>query len=101
VCAEAFPTVLRRSEVVEIRVAEISPIENALNDVETKTRELEELEKRYLVLANTERATINSNPLSMALNVAVDAPKKEGGVPLYRRGKTFLDVKSKGYRASR
>jgi dedicator of cytokinesis protein 3 len=89
VCAEAFPTVLRRSEVVEIRVAEISPIENALNEVETKTKELEELEKRFLVLANTERATINSNTLAMALNGAVDAPQN-AGVPLYRRGRAIF-----------
>ena len=76
---------LRRSEVVEIRVIEISPIENALHDVETKRTELESLERRYLVLSHVDGAKINSNPLSAALNDAVDAGPT-GGVPMYRKG---------------
>ena len=33
---ESFPTVLRRSEIVLIDVVDISPIENALNDIQQK-----------------------------------------------------------------
>ena len=33
---EAFQTVLRRSEVVNLEVEEISPLENALQEVENK-----------------------------------------------------------------
>ncbi|GEM10501.1 dedicatorof cytokinesis 3/4/5 [Rhodotorula toruloides] len=83
---DAFPTVLPRSEVVEIGLIEISPIENALSDIATKREELEALERRYrVVLQTTEEGTkININPLAMALNGVIDAPVNEG-VPMYRR----------------
>lgn len=80
-CEDAFPTVLRRSEVAEVEVVEISPLENALNDVEAKREELETLEKKYSALAKVNTAgKINTNRLSMALNGAVDAPVN-GGIP--------------------
>lgn len=80
-CEDAFPTVLRRSEVAEVEVVEISPLENALNDVQTKREELETLEKKYSALAKVNTAgKINTNRLSMALNGAVDAPMN-GGIP--------------------
>ncbi|GAA5913444.1 hypothetical protein JCM6882_001962 [Rhodosporidiobolus microsporus] len=86
ICEDTFPTVLRRSEVVEIRLIEISPVENALKDVQSKRHELTNLERRYRALAETEtdRRKINSNPLSMALNGAVDAPINQG-IPTYRQ----------------
>ncbi|GAA5832812.1 hypothetical protein JCM11251_005773 [Rhodosporidiobolus azoricus] len=86
ICEDTFPTVLRRSEVVEIRLIEISPVENALKDVESKRHELTTLERRYRALAETEsdKRKINSNPLSMALNGAVDAPINQG-IPTYRQ----------------
>ncbi|KAH8918163.1 hypothetical protein BT69DRAFT_1354118 [Atractiella rhizophila] len=84
ICEDAFPTVLRRSEVVEVRIVELSPIENALSSVEKKTAELESLEKRYLSLSKTSEGKINTNVLSMALNGAVDAPVN-GGIPMYRK----------------
>ncbi|GJN92547.1 hypothetical protein Rhopal_005577-T1 [Rhodotorula paludigena] len=86
ICEDSFPTVLRRSEIVEIRLIEISPVENACKDVETKKSELATLERRYRALLATEgeNRKINSNPLSMALNGAVDAPLNQG-IPMYRR----------------
>ncbi|KAM0753228.1 hypothetical protein T439DRAFT_342381 [Meredithblackwellia eburnea MCA 4105] len=86
ICEDAFPTVLRRSEVVEIRLIDISPIENALNDVEAKKKELDNLERRYRAISQTEtdRSKINTNVLSMALNGAVDSPVNQG-IPMYRR----------------
>ncbi|GAA5973495.1 hypothetical protein JCM11641_006492 [Rhodosporidiobolus odoratus] len=89
ICEDSFPTVLRRSEIVEIRLIEISPVENALKDVEAKRIELSNLERRYQALSQTEpdRRKINSNPLSMALNSAVDSPLNQG-VSAYR--KAFL-----------
>ncbi|PWN49826.1 hypothetical protein IE53DRAFT_316947 [Violaceomyces palustris] len=83
-CEDAFPTVLRRSEVAEIQVVEISPLENALNDVQAKQEELSTLEKKYSALGRVGGAKINTNRLSMALNGAVDAPVN-GGIPLYKR----------------
>ncbi|KDQ21902.1 hypothetical protein BOTBODRAFT_169082 [Botryobasidium botryosum FD-172 SS1] len=80
---ESFPTVLRRSEVVEIQSLEISPVENALNDIKAKSKELANLEAKYGTLAKTE-AALSTNALSMSLNGAVDAPVN-GGVALYRQ----------------
>jgi dedicator of cytokinesis protein 3 len=85
---EAFPTVLRRSEVVAMEVLEISPIENALHEVEQKTKELASLNLKYAALAKTTQA-VSTNALSMSLNGAVDAPV-EGGISSYRQ--TFLNV---------
>nr|CDI52117.1 related to dedicator of cytokinesis protein 3 [Melanopsichium pennsylvanicum 4] len=86
-CEDAFPTVLRRSEVAEVYVVEISPLEKALEDVKSKTTELETLEKKYLAIRKVSNGKINTNRLSMALNSAVDTPS-DGGVPFYKR--TFL-----------
>ncbi|SPO22504.1 related to dedicator of cytokinesis protein 3 [Ustilago trichophora] len=83
-CEDAFPTVLRRSEVAEVYVVEISPLEKALEDVKAKTGELETLEKKYISIRKVSTGKINTNRLSMALNGAVDAPA-DGGVPMYKR----------------
>ncbi|CBQ70585.1 related to dedicator of cytokinesis protein 3 [Sporisorium reilianum SRZ2] len=83
-CEDAFPTVLRRSEVAEVFVVEISPLEKALEDVRSKTAELETLEKKYSSIRKVSTGKINTNRLSMALNSAVDAPADDG-VPMYKR----------------
>jgi dedicator of cytokinesis protein 3 len=80
---EAFPTVLRRSEVIAMEVLEISPIENALHEVEQKTKELASLNLKYAALAKTAQV-VSTNALSMSLNGAVDAPV-EGGISSYRQ----------------
>lgn len=74
---EAFPTVLRRSEVVAFEVVEISPLENALNEVETKTKELSALHMKYQALAKTSQQ-VSTNALAMSLNSAVDTPTNTG-----------------------
>jgi hypothetical protein len=79
---ESFPTVLRRSEIIEIQVVEISPLDNALLDVEQKTKELHALEAKFSALTKTS-AVINATALSMALNAVVDTPP-DSGVPIYR-----------------
>lgn len=90
-CEDAFPTVLRRSEVAEIHVVQISPLQNALNDIESKTEEMSGLERKYSsfvdVVDDSTGARVNTNKLAMSLNGAVDAPVN-GGIPLYKR--TFL-----------
>ncbi|KDQ57741.1 hypothetical protein JAAARDRAFT_194025 [Jaapia argillacea MUCL 33604] len=80
---ESFPTVLRRSEVIGVEVHEISPVENALQEVEQKTKELGALFKKYSALAKTTHA-VSTNALSMCLNGAVDAPIGSG-VAAYRQ----------------
>ena len=103
-----FPYFLKRSEVLEIVKSETSPIENAIKNIRDKNRELETLERRYRSmvtdlssgLANAKTNSrmsvfsrtstggnipaINCNPLTMAINGAVDAPVN-GGLPMYRR----------------
>lgn len=74
---EAFPTVLRRSEVVDVAVAEISPVEMALQEVQQRTHELEALSIRYAALAKTGQI-VDTNPLAMTLNTVVDAPIDTG-----------------------
>lgn len=79
---ESFPTVLRRSEVIELHVVEISPLETALTDVETRNKELSMLEAKYTTLAKTS-TNVPTTALAMALNAAVDTPP-ESGIPVYR-----------------
>lgn len=82
-CEDAFPTVLRRSEVAEVYVVEISPLEKAVEDVKAKTAELAMLENKYTSIRKVSTGKINTNRLSMALNSAVDVPA-ESGVPMYK-----------------
>ncbi|KAJ7129841.1 C2 domain in Dock180 and Zizimin proteins-domain-containing protein [Mycena crocata] len=84
---EAFPTVLRRSEVVGLEIVEISPVENALSEVELKTKELAALDLKYQALAKTAQP-VSTNALAMCLNSAVDAPMNTG-VSAYRQ--SFFD----------
>ena len=79
---EAFPTVLRRSEIIAVEVMEISPIERVLNDVEQRTKELVGLHAKYSAAAKTGQL-VSTNPLTMSLNTSVDAPQ-ENGVPSFR-----------------
>ena len=67
------PTVLWWSEVVNLEVVEISSLENALQEVEEKSKELAGLHLRYQALAKTTQ-DVSSNALAMCLNSTVDAP---------------------------
>ncbi|CUA66609.1 Dedicator of cytokinesis protein 3 [Rhizoctonia solani] len=79
---EMFPTVLRRSCVMDVSVTQYSPVENALQDVRQKTSELAALAHRYSGLAKS-GAVVSTNALSMALNAVVDAGAG-GSVTLFR-----------------
>ncbi|KAJ3935174.1 MAG: hypothetical protein NXY57DRAFT_991179 [Lentinula lateritia] len=79
---ESFPTVLRRSQVIDLTVVDISPVENALSEVEMKTKELSALKLRYENVAKTTQE-VSTNALSMALNSAVDTPLNTG-ISTYR-----------------
>ncbi|KAG6878530.1 hypothetical protein C0993_004428 [Termitomyces sp. T159_Od127] len=80
---EAFPTVLRRSEVIGLETVEMSPLEIALNEVEQKTKELMALNFKYQALAKTSQL-VSTNALAMSLNSAVDAPMNTG-IASYRQ----------------
>lgn len=91
-----FPSLLRRSEVIYLKIIELSPIENAVLTLIAKNRELNMAKERY---EKAEKAInhgqdipldmrlstggVNINPLTMLLNGAVDA-RVNGGVPMYR-----------------
>ncbi len=68
---EQFPTVLRRSEVIDVHIVEISAIENAIAEIEQKSKDLASLELRYSSLAKTGQS-VSTNALTSALNSAVD-----------------------------
>lgn len=57
-------------------------MDNALLDVEQKTKELQALETKFSALAKTS-TSVNATALSMALNAVVDTPS-DSGVPVYR-----------------
>ncbi|ORY03265.1 hypothetical protein K493DRAFT_297523 [Basidiobolus meristosporus CBS 931.73] len=79
-----FPSLLRRAEVISTTTKEQSPVENAVAAMESKTKELSHLEKKYRVYVGTDTSKVNSNPLAMALNGAIDAAVN-GGVSMYKR----------------
>lgn len=70
-----------------MEVVEISPLENALNEVEQKTKELSSLHQKYQALAKTTQQ-VPTNSLAMSLNSAVDAPLNTG-IASYRQ--TFFN----------
>ncbi|EJD42755.1 cytoplasmic protein [Auricularia subglabra TFB-10046 SS5] len=70
---EAFPTVLRRSEVIDVRIAHISPLEGAIQDLDQKTKELVSLSIRYAQMFETGAIGVQTNHLAATLNNVVDA----------------------------
>jgi len=81
--ADILPGVRRRVEVVESRIVEVSPIQNAVNSVSAKNEELKEMILKYA----TRDENVNINPFSMVLNGVIDAAVS-GGVSMYQ--KAFL-----------
>ena len=77
--AEVFPTILRRSEIAEIDVIRLSPLETATERTWRKTQELSAIEKRIL---EPDDSAFDS--LTEALNLAVD-PSATTGVWHYRQ----------------
>lgn len=79
---QSFPTIVKRSEVKNVTIVKLSPLENALDMLQAKTSDLTDLE-----------TTLNSNKkgdqsssvsrLDLVLSGAVDSPVN-GGIQLYR-----------------
>ena len=70
---EPFPTVLRRSEIVETQSIEISPIEQALIEVESRTKELTILNTKFTRVAKAGEQSPSINLLSSGINNTLDA----------------------------
>ncbi|KIJ49358.1 hypothetical protein M422DRAFT_161378 [Sphaerobolus stellatus SS14] len=79
---EIFPTVLRRSEIIDTANIEISPLEHALTEVEQRTRKITALERKYSAVLKTGQV-VSTNALTMNLNAVVDTPADQG-IPHYR-----------------
>lgn len=91
-CEDAFPTVLCRSEVAEIRTVRVSALETALDNVYSATDALRVLARRYTALhqlytsrdGEVSTSGLDVTELTMALDAAVDAPSDQPSAALYR-----------------
>eukprot|EP01098_Paradermamoeba_levis_P012361 TRINITY_DN5393_c0_g1_i1.p1 TRINITY_DN5393_c0_g1~~TRINITY_DN5393_c0_g1_i1.p1 ORF type:complete len:166 (-),score=52.47 TRINITY_DN5393_c0_g1_i1:91-528(-) len=76
-----FPTIQRRLEITSRAEVELSPIENAVNTVASKTLELNEIIQKYTTDKTSKQ---NINPFTMVLKGVIDAAVS-GGVELYMK----------------
>ncbi|ODQ64123.1 hypothetical protein NADFUDRAFT_53100 [Nadsonia fulvescens var. elongata DSM 6958] len=76
---EAFPTIVKRSEIKKVSVSRLSPIENALKAVRAKINELNGL--AYAI--NNGTYDKSSNQLDLVLEGAIDS-RIGGGIQMYR-----------------
>lgn len=79
-----FPSVRRRLQIVDTRVLEVAPVQNAVNGMSTKNDELKEIIAKY---SSSNAASLPLNPFTMVLNGVIDAAVS-GGVAMYQ--KAFL-----------
>ncbi|KAI9334439.1 hypothetical protein BDR26DRAFT_897992 [Obelidium mucronatum] len=79
---DTFPCLSQRSQVIKSFTIQLSPIENAIIAMKTKTRQLHGFLKQFEQAESVESQNINT--FSLALNGAIDAPIN-GGIPMYRR----------------
>ncbi|KAA8910151.1 hypothetical protein TRICI_004252 [Trichomonascus ciferrii] len=77
---QAFPTIVKRSEVKQASVQKLSPLEYALVQVEKKTNELLDLEQVFKVGKADQNAV---SKLDLLLSGAIDSPVN-GGIQLFR-----------------
>ncbi|TIB91721.1 hypothetical protein E3Q19_02279 [Wallemia mellicola] len=89
-CENQFPSVLRRSEIIESRTVEVSPIELALEEVEMMRQEMGVVNSKFEVQVdnrhnkkNQGKQNLRVESLSMVLNNACDIPV-DAGINFYR-----------------
>jgi hypothetical protein len=76
---EQFPLITARSEIVNTETVEVTPIENAVDTIVTKNKELTSLSVEY---GSGQHA--NTSPFTMVLSGTIDACVA-GGVDMYKR----------------
>lgn len=82
--ASTFPTLMNRSEIVEVSKKKLSPIENALRSLQLKIQELNGLENMcWKVIKERLHPSEIFNELSRNLTGTIDAPVN-GGMAQYR-----------------
>jgi len=79
-CKESFPTNRRRVQVVDRKEVQVNPVENAVDTIIDKTKELQQ--KIDAVSSASPHEMVDLNPLSMGLNGVIDAAVS-GGAALY------------------
>lgn len=84
---QAFPTIVKRSEVKSVTVVKLSPLQNAMEILQAKTNDLIELESTF-TSGNFDQT--NASRLDLVLSGAVDSPVN-GGIQVYR---AFLENES-------
>lgn len=72
--AESFPSILKRSEIIETAVIGVSPVDRAIDEVLRRTKELYDLERKFAEVQSPDK-NLDLGPLSVALTSAVDANK--------------------------
>ena len=75
---DAFPTIHRRSEIIQKLEVMVSPIDNALNSILEKNKELQQI-----VFKHENGTKENISPFTMILKGVIDAAVN-GGVNIYR-----------------
>ncbi|OTA96349.1 hypothetical protein M434DRAFT_130373 [Hypoxylon sp. CO27-5] len=78
--AEPFPTILRRSEIVDVRTIRLSAKETALERIVRKTQEMTAVEKRLAEDDDEEIAQLMVDAISISVN-----PDSESSVACYRQ----------------
>ncbi|TIB43241.1 hypothetical protein E3P86_00025 [Wallemia ichthyophaga] len=98
-CESQFPSVMRRSEVIETRTVQVSPIELAFEEVEMMRQEMAVVNSKFETQLqgrhgkkNQTQQNIRVEALSMVLNNACDIPV-DAGVSYYRS--TYLAMNMK------
>lgn len=79
---QSFPTIVKRSEVKNISIIKLSPLENALEVLQSKTGDLIDLETTLNATKKGDQSSSVSR-LDLVLSGAVDSPIN-GGIQLYR-----------------
>lgn len=77
---QSFPTIVKRSEIKAVTTQKISPLENALNLLISKTNDLVDLEASF---KNGKADQSIISRLDLVLSGAVDSPVN-GGIQIYR-----------------
>lgn len=77
---QTFPTIVKRSEIKSVSIIKLSPLENALQILQSKTNDLVDLEASFKS-GKADQGIISR--LDLVLSGAVDSPVN-GGIQLYR-----------------
>jgi dedicator of cytokinesis protein 3 len=78
---QEMPWILTRTQVIRVKMTEMSPIQNAISIIKQKTKELYALERRYFGFKDPSQA--NCTPLTTALNSVLNS-SMSGGVRVYK-----------------